>query len=148
MNPLWWTTREHDQMRLYYPQMGAVWMAKKLGRTAPAIRARARKLKLKANRRPIYQLVQEGIKRAWAERHPELAEFEARVMPVTESGCWIWTGSMAVRGHGVFKYNGIVRSAARWAYEHFRGDAAGKIWHACGVPDCVNPWHQRLKNKS
>jgi len=71
-----------------------------------------------------------------------IERFNDKYEPVTESGCWIWTGSLYPIGYGYFSSKGTER-ANRAAYMLFVGDIPeGKIvCHACDVPECVNPDH-------
>lgn len=67
-----------------------------------------------------------------------------KVEAVTESGCWIWLGSMACGGrYGCIKIDGVVVLAHRAAYAAFvapipEGQA---VCHHCDVGLCVNPSH-------
>jgi len=73
------------------------------------------------------------------------------VEPVTESGCWIWTGPVNVSGYGRFNWGRtrggrcIVKAAHRFSFEIANGPITeGKIiLHSCDLPCCVNPDHLR-----
>ena len=69
--------------------------------------------------------------------------FDAKWMPVTESGCWIWIGAKAVKGYGHFRIGAKIINAHRVAYELYRGPIPDtlQIDHLCRVRCCVNPWH-------
>lgn len=73
------------------------------------------------------------------------ARFWEKVMPVTESGCWIWTGAVNDRGYGqmraVQKRETIY--AHRLAYKTFMGEIPDglELDHLCRVPCCCNPHH-------
>lgn len=72
--------------------------------------------------------------------------FEAKYIPVTESGCWIWIGYIdkSIRGgYGRFALNGRAKRAHRVAYELYRGEipAGMTLDHLCRVRCCVNPDH-------
>ena len=70
--------------------------------------------------------------------------FTQRAMPVTESGCWLWTGGIDGDGYGVFSIvNYKPVSAHRFAYELHRGPIPEglTIDHLCRVRCCVNPDH-------
>lgn len=79
---------------------------------------------------------------------PERERFMAAVMPVPESGCWLWLGTLQPDGYGKFQKK---KSCGRWtaaiahrvAYEHFVGTipAGLEIDHLCRVKCCVNPTH-------
>lgn len=74
-----------------------------------------------------------------------LQRFVALVQPVTESGCWLWLGTVVRKGHGTFYVNSENRKlrAHRVAYELFKGPIPEglHVLHRCDVPCCVNPAH-------
>ncbi len=59
------------------------------------------------------------------------------------TGCWLWLGSIGSSGYGHLRVNGRTRSAARLAYEIFRGSIPEGYEpdHLCRVRSCVNPDH-------
>jgi hypothetical protein len=67
--------------------------------------------------------------------------------PVTESGCWLWTGYVGDDGYGVMSiYHGPMkgeRYAHRVSYLMHKGDIPDylEIDHLCRVRCCVNPDH-------
>src|ERR1041385_5143502 len=67
-------------------------------------------------------------------------EFERNVMPVTESGCWLWAGARNHNGYGIVGKN--VR-AHRMAYQMYVGAFPNHllVCHKCDTPACVNPAH-------
>ncbi len=74
-----------------------------------------------------------------------LAErFHAKVMPVPEAGCWLWTASTSKgygqlsRGTGLSPYK-----AHRLSWELHRGPIPEgmDMLHKCDTPSCVNPDH-------
>ena len=79
-----------------------------------------------------------------------LDRFYEKVEQVTESGCWIWTGSLNDKGYGQFHdydvsfatHRGNV-SAHRWSFNFFKGPLmeGAHVCHSCDVPCCVNPDH-------
>lgn len=83
--------------------------------------------------------------------HPKsmLERFEEKFVPVTESGCWLWTAARHGRGYGLFHTGrglrkGKMEFAHRISYELYRGiqpEADEVVCHSCDVPDCVNPNH-------
>lgn len=64
---------------------------------------------------------------------------EARSIPVPESGCWLWTGSMASTGYGLI--SGVYAHRASW--ESFNGPIPDGLLvrHKCDTRTCVNPAH-------
>mgnify|MGYP002335908730 CR=1 FL=1 len=70
-------------------------------------------------------------------------KFEELYIPVTESGCWIWMGTVKEHGYGVIGENYKNIRAHRLAYEKYRGPIPKGLVldHLCRVPSCVNPWH-------
>lgn len=69
--------------------------------------------------------------------------FMANVMPEPNSGCWIWTGSLASSGYGTFFDGNIVVRAHRFSFEAFKRTLlpGEKACHRCDMPCCVNPEH-------
>ena len=72
-----------------------------------------------------------------------------RIMPIPESGCWIWEGEVS-KSHGYAIINGRNNDgtkerdyAHRMFYTHFKGPIAPglTIDHLCRVRCCVNPHH-------
>lgn len=73
---------------------------------------------------------------------PSLQELvEDKSIPVPESGCWIWVGSVTTGGYG--RYGKPRKLAHRLSYEAFVGEIpeGGYICHKCDTPACVNPAH-------
>ena len=69
-----------------------------------------------------------------------LAKF---VMPVTESGCWIWTGCLNEAGYGVVSLRNKRGLAHRVIYKEMVGPIPNGLGldHLCRVRCCVNPRH-------
>lgn len=66
------------------------------------------------------------------------------IEPVTESGCWIWTGYLMPNGYGQFRYGGNAIPAHRVAFAIIRGYMPPQkidLDHLCRVRCCVNPDH-------
>jgi len=75
---------------------------------------------------------------------PVNERFEKFVMPVPESGCWLWLGRVDPdSGYGQFSLNDRITRAHRAAWLLYRGDIpAGRlVLHRCDVRCCVNPNH-------
>jgi hypothetical protein len=73
-----------------------------------------------------------------------LERFHSKIMMVTESGCWIWLGTISGKaGYGRFNWNGRESTAHTFAYEYYRGPVPpGKeLDHLCRVRSCANPHH-------
>jgi len=66
-----------------------------------------------------------------------------KVIPVPESGCWLWTGATFNHGRPQLRMGNRVVLAARQAYLAFRGQEPGDlcVCHKCDTPECVNPDH-------
>lgn len=67
----------------------------------------------------------------------------AKILPVTESGCWLWTGTVNPRGYGRIKLDGGSIAAHRFIYAHMRREIpeGRQLDHLCRVRCCVNPDH-------
>lgn len=71
----------------------------------------------------------------------------ARIMPITECGCWIFEGCLNAKGYGDFCISGNEhRLAHRVSYEIFKGPIpkGAFVLHSCDIPSCVNPDHLRV----
>lgn len=69
----------------------------------------------------------------------EAERFEEKVERITESGCWLWTGSLNNKGYGQFNGN----YAHRKSYEMHVGPIPEgmNVLHRCDTPSCVRPSH-------
>lgn len=78
-------------------------------------------------------------------KDPETS-FQYRTMPVTESGCLIWTGTTDLRGYGQIRIDGRQRYAHRYAWERANGPIPDSmvIDHLCHTIQCCNIDHLRL----
>lgn len=72
-----------------------------------------------------------------------LQRFEEKFIPVTESGCWIWTAAVTQRGYGRFGFKYKAVRAHRFSYEIYVGEIPEgmNVCHSCDIPECVNPNH-------
>ena len=73
----------------------------------------------------------------------QIQRFNQRYIPVTESGCWLWTYGCTNDGYGALYVDGKQTYAHRFSYELHRGHipAGLTIDHLCRVRCCVNPEH-------
>lgn len=64
---------------------------------------------------------------------------------MSETGCWIWTGTTDGKGYGMVSFRSKDRRAHRVSYELFKGEipAGMHVLHRCDTPECVNPAHLR-----
>lgn len=72
------------------------------------------------------------------------ARFDAKVMPVPEAGCWLWTAGTDPAGYGrILSPQRRVFAAHRLSWELHRGPipAGMCVCHKCDTPGCVNPDH-------
>jgi len=62
---------------------------------------------------------------------------------VSESGCWIWTGTDRGNGYGCLMDGNSLRAAHRVSFELRNGECPADMFvcHRCDVPACVNPEH-------
>lgn len=77
-------------------------------------------------------------------------KFLERTIPVTESGCWLWTGALSIGGYGRVRFNKRDQYAHRALHEHFFGEipAGYELDHLCRVRCCVNPSHLEVVTHS
>ena len=74
---------------------------------------------------------------------PSLARLHKLSIPVTESGCWLWTANTGRDGYGKIKVNKHTVRAHRFSWEVHCGPIPNglQVLHRCDVPCCVNPDH-------
>jgi hypothetical protein len=73
-----------------------------------------------------------------------MPRIESRYLPVTESGCWLWEGSLNGGNYPSISVNGKNASVTRIMLEHKLGrpiKVAHQANHHCDVPLCINPAH-------
>ena len=65
------------------------------------------------------------------------------ILPVPESGCWLWIGSIDKGGYGRLKWQGRTTLAHRVVYRILKGQIPARrvLDHLCRVRCCVNPDH-------
>ena len=70
----------------------------------------------------------------------------SRIEPVTESGCYIWTGLTSKEGYGRCRFNGKEVKVHRILWEHERGPIPDGLVpdHLCRVRCCANINHLEL----
>ena len=68
---------------------------------------------------------------------------EDKVERITDSGCWVWTGTTTSRGYGQIISNNKKFYAHRASFEAFVGKIPDGmvVCHACDNVHCVNPDH-------
>jgi len=71
--------------------------------------------------------------------------FDDKYEIITESGCWIWTGSLFSSGYGAIWDNTHKnnRRAHKVSYELYKDTVPDGllVCHECDTPSCVNPDH-------
>lgn len=71
------------------------------------------------------------------------ADFSTFYIPVTESGCWLWTGYVMANGYARYWRADGSTMAHRYAYQLHKGPIPEglQLDHLCRVRCCVNPDH-------
>ena len=72
-----------------------------------------------------------------------IRKFNDSIVPVTESGCWIWMGNTNGRGYGILSFKGKLIPAHRfsWIIKNGAIPSGINVLHHCDTPACVNPTH-------
>ena len=87
------------------------------------------------------------------ERFNSFVEVEDESRPGMTTPCARWTGALNSKGHGCFSFGGKgkVVLAARWAFEHLKGEdiPPGKVVALlCRFNACVNLDHLELRDEA
>lgn len=71
------------------------------------------------------------------------ANIEDHVMPIPESGCWVWMRGLLSNGYGITYVAGKQRVVHRVTYERKYGPVPVglQLGHKCRVRSCCNPDH-------
>jgi hypothetical protein len=69
--------------------------------------------------------------------------FNDNIIPITETGWWIWMGSTDKKGYGRISHKGINNYAHRLSWEIHNGPIPDDlcVLHRCDIPPCVRPDH-------
>ena len=69
--------------------------------------------------------------------------FLAKIVTPSVDECWIWQACTGTNGYGLFRVDGRMFKAHRFAYELFVGPIPDglELDHLCRVRTCVNPEH-------
>lgn len=72
-----------------------------------------------------------------------VAYLESRHIPLTESGCWIWTKAVNKKGYGIAWNGNKPVFAHRLSYETYNEAIPDSllVMHTCDTPSCINPKH-------
>ena len=111
----------------------------------------ARPHKAKGLCQPHYDRKRKGLDPEGTYRFSDPADaLDARSMPVTETGCLIWTGHVDPGGYGRINIDGAVVTTHRYAWERANGEIpkGTMVDHICWVRSCVNVDHLRLVSRS
>ncbi len=76
-------------------------------------------------------------------RLPIRTRLEDQMMPIPESGCWVWVGGVNPQGYGGIKWKQKTYRVHRLSWEIFRGSIPKNlhVLHRCDITACFNPDH-------
>jgi HNH endonuclease len=66
---------------------------------------------------------------------------------VSETGCWLWTGSLDTNGYAQYKANNRTVRAHKYIYERLTKEKIPpgyQLHHECRNRNCVNPDHLEI----
>ncbi len=78
------------------------------------------------------------------ESQQSLDRFMESVVPVTETGCWMWVGSVQENSGLVADNEAVVPDRFSWEIHFGRIPNGMTVCHKCMVQCCVNPSHLYL----
>src|SRR5450755_2483618 len=64
---------------------------------------------------------------------------------MSETGCWLWTGTKDTGSYGMISHKCKYQKAHRVSFLAFKGPipAGLHVLHRCDTPACINPAHLR-----
>lgn len=63
---------------------------------------------------------------------------------ITDTGCWLWTGSIHPKGYGLYSRRNRTFMAHRYAFESYhdvRLSQTTDVHHLCRTKRCISPLH-------
>lgn len=65
-----------------------------------------------------------------------------KIEKITETGCWVWMGSLSRSGYAIGRPEGVSVRVHRWLYKKLNGDIGDlTLDHLCRNRCCINPSH-------
>lgn len=97
------------------------------------------------NAAQVTKSLQRSMQKGWSNPMPHRLpeQLSSKIVPVTESGCWLWTAGVSEKGYARVYWQGTTGYAHRIIYKLLRGRIPAKLTldHVCRVRCCVNPDH-------